>query len=201
MDDPLSGLPDKHFACVYVDPPWRFRTYTPASPGNRAPENHYGVMTIEGLRALPVKRIAAPDAHLFMWTTMPMLEQSFGVLHAWGFAYSSCAFVWLKLRRSFNSRQLRMVSDLAGDMHTGLGLTTRKNAELCLLGRRGSPKRLAKDVREVIVAPVREHSRKPDEAIERIERYCPGPRVELFARTSRAGWTSWGRDVGMFGPG
>ena len=79
-----------------------------------------------------------------------------------------------------------------------MGFTTRKNAEDCLLFRTGMPQRLARDVREVIVSPVREHSRKPDEAIARIERFCPGPRVELFAREARDGWDAWGDEVGMF---
>jgi N6-adenosine-specific RNA methylase IME4 len=79
-----------------------------------------------------------------------------------------------------------------------MGFTTRKNAEDCLLFRTGMPQRLARDVFEVIVSPIREHSRKPDEAIVRIERFCPGPRVELFARESRDGWDAWGDEIGMF---
>lgn len=87
----------------------------------------------------------------------------------------------------------------ADDLHVGLGYTTRKNAEDCLLFRVGKPRRAARDVEEVIIAPLREHSRKPDEAIERIERFCDGPRLELFARQSlRPGWDMWGNEVGKF---
>ncbi len=79
-----------------------------------------------------------------------------------------------------------------------LGHTTRKNTELCWLGRRGNPKRLDKGVRELIVAPVREHSRKPDEIYERIERFCAGPYLELFARQRRNGWFSDGNELDRF---
>ena len=80
----------------------------------------------------------------------------------------------------------------------GPGLTTRKNCEFLIIGKRGRPERLATDVHEVVLARVREHSRKPDEAYSRIERYCAGPRLELFARESRLGWTPWGDEAAKF---
>ena len=84
------------------------------------------------------------------------------------------------------------------DLHVGLGLTTRKNAEFCLLGRRGSCRRNSKSVREIILSPVRQHSRKPDEVYDRIEEYCDGPYLELFARQERPGWTAWGNETTKF---
>ena len=86
------------------------------------------------------------------------------------------------------------------DFAIGLGLTTRHNPEICLLARRGRARRIAKDVRELIIAPAREHSRKPDEAYRRIERYAAGPYLELFARQRRPGWTVWGNETGKFTP-
>jgi N6-adenosine-specific RNA methylase IME4 len=50
-------------------------------------------------------------------------------------------------------------------------------------------------VRKLIVSPRREHSRKPDEAYERIEALCDGPYLELFARSSRPGWDRWGAEA------
>jgi N6-adenosine-specific RNA methylase IME4 len=81
----------------------------------------------------------------------------------------------------------------------GLRLRTRKNVEVCWLGRRGNPKRLSCGVRELLIAPVREHSRKPDEIYQRIEDFCSGPFVELFARQRRPGWLSIGDEVDRFG--
>ena len=80
----------------------------------------------------------------------------------------------------------------------GLGYWTRANAEYCLLATRGKPKRTAKDVRQLVVQPLREHSRKPDEVPAAIERLVPGPYLELFARTTRPGWASWGNQVERF---
>jgi N6-adenosine-specific RNA methylase IME4 len=201
----LADLPRKHFGVILADPPWHFRARTALQVGNwtsrRDVEKHYAVMSNEDIAALPVKEIAAPDAHLFLWTTGPCLRQAFDVIEAWGFRYSAVGFTWVKLRRSYDARQLRLVPIIDCDLHVGLGLTTRKNVEFCLLARRGNARRIAKDVREVILSPVREHSRKPDEVFGRIENYCAGPYLELFARQSRPGWTSWGNEVTKFDQG
>jgi N6-adenosine-specific RNA methylase IME4 len=102
--------------------------------------------------------------------------------------------VWIKTKASAMMPSIHRDHDL----HVGMGFTTRKNAEDCLLFRIGMPQRLARDVREVIISSVRQHSRRPDEALARIERFCPGPRIELFAREARRGWDCWGDEVGMF---
>jgi N6-adenosine-specific RNA methylase IME4 len=118
--------------------------------------------------------------------TSPRLFLVKPIVRAWGFAYSGRAFVWIKTRTT-------------GELHVGQGYTTRKNAEDVLLFRRGSPKRHAKDVHEVVLSPVRQHSQKPKEVRQRIERFCPGPYAELFARDTAPEWGSWGSEVGKFG--
>lgn len=195
----LSGLPEKHFSCILADPPWFFRTRT-EFVSKRDPRHHYkgGVMTFDQIAALPVAKHAAPDANLFLWVTGPVLEKSFEVIRAWGFRYSGVAFTWVKLKRSFASDQLRFLPTADADFHLGLGYTTRKNAEFCLLARRGNAKRVAKDVRELIIAPVREHSRKPDDTYARIERYAAGPYLELFGRQQRPNWTVRGDEAEKF---
>lgn len=190
------------YGAILADPPWHFRARTALQVGNwtsrRDAEKHYPVMGLDDIKALPVGDMAAKDAHLFLWTTGPCLRQAFDVIEAWGFRYSAIAFTWVKLKRSFDARQLRAVPLEEGDLHVGLGLTTRKNAEFCLLGRRGSCRRNSKSVREIILAPVREHSRKPDEVYGRIEAYCDGPYLELFARQRWPGWTAWGAETDKF---
>ena len=84
------------------------------------------------------------------------------------------------------------------DGQVGLGYWTRANSEVCLLATKGKPKRLNADVRQAILEPRREHSRKPDCTYQRIERLVAGPYLELFARTQRPGWTAWGNEVGKF---
>lgn len=200
---PFGNLVPGKYGAIYADPPWHFRARTALQVGNwtsrRDAEKHYRVMGLDDIAALPVRTLAARDSHLFIWTTGPCLRQAFDVIEAWGFRYSAIAFTWVKFKRSHNPAQLRFLPSAESDLHVGLGLTTRKNTEFCLLGRRGNAHRNAKDVREVIMAPVRQHSQKPDEAARRIQRYCDGPYCELFARTTRPGWDSWGNEVGKFG--
>ncbi len=185
------------FGVICADPPWYFRAYTTVV-SDRDAQRHYPVMGLAQIIAMPVKEIAAPNAHLFLWATGPCLRQAFDVIDAWGFRYSGVAFTWVKLKRSYQASQLRVLPTAEADLHVGLGFTTRKNAEFCLLARRGSAKRVAKDVREIILSPVREHSRKPDEFYGRVERYCAGPYLELFGRQSRPGWTTWGLEATKF---
>lgn len=198
----MNDWPHRKFAAILADPPWHFRARTALQADNwtsrRDAEKHYAVMGVDEIKALPVRSVAAKDAHLFLWTTGPCLPRAFEVIEAWGFQYSAVAFTWVKLKRSHQPAQLRVLPLCDGDLHVGLGLTTRKNCEFVLLGRRGNAHRNAKDVREVILAPVREHSRKPDDIYARIEAYCDGPYLDLFARQRRAGWTAWGNEVDRF---
>jgi N6-adenosine-specific RNA methylase IME4 len=185
------------FSCLVADVPLQFSSNSPSKPGRNA-MRHYRCLSAEELATLPVGDIASPDAWLYFWATGPCLPQALGIIAAWGFKYSGSGFVWVKLRRSYDASQLRLLPISEADLHIGLGHTTRKNAEFCLLARRGRPRRLVADVREVVLAPVREHSRKPAEVYRRIERFCAGPRIELFARERRPGWISWGDEIGRF---
>lgn len=201
-DWPFGDLPRAHFRAIVADPPWHFRARTALQMSNwrsrRDAAKHYRVMSLEEIAALPVGELAAKDAHLFLCATGPCLPQAFEVMKAWGFRYSSDVFIWIKLNRKHNPLQLRVLPLAEGDLHVGLGLTTRKNAEYVLLGRRGNAKRLVKNVRQIILAPVREHSRKPDEIFDRVMRYCEGPCLDLFSRQSRPGWATWGLEKTKF---
>lgn len=197
--DLLAGLDVNHYGCILADPPWFFRPRTDFV-SKRDPRHHYkgGVMSLRAISELPVGDVAAKDAHLFLWATGPCLEQAFSVITAWGFRYSGIAFTWVKLRKAYKQRFIEPIFR-ESDFHVGLGFTTRKNAEFCLLARRGNAKRIAKNIRELIIAPRREHSRKPDEIYPRIERYGAGPYLELFGRQRRPGWTVRGDEAGKFG--
>jgi N6-adenosine-specific RNA methylase IME4 len=121
-----------------------------------------------------------------------MLDDAFMVMDAWGFVYKTCAFAW------FKGNALPLFPDDMRDQ-MGCGYWTRANSEVCLLGTRGRPKRVNADVRQAILEPRREHSRKPDCIYERIERLVEGPYLELFARSRRRGWDAFGYEVGKFG--
>jgi N6-adenosine-specific RNA methylase IME4 len=176
----------KHYKVIYADPPWTFATYSRKGKG-RSAEAHYDCMSMADIEALPVAQWAADDCVLFLWTTDPLLEKVFELIHAWGFTYKTVGFYWAKLNKAAPSGH-------NFDFFTGLGFWTRSNPELCLLATRGKPHRRRADVHKLIVSRRREHSRKPDEAYERIEALCEGPYLEMFARFQRPGWDSWGVD-------
>jgi N6-adenosine-specific RNA methylase IME4 len=180
--------------CVAADPAWRFRSNSKANPGRNA-MRHYDCLSLDEIASLPLREVVAKDAFLWLWVTSPFLAVGahLDVMRAWGFEPTALGFTWIKLNRSAPGLFIQR-----NDLFMGPGLTTRKNAEFVILGRRGRPERLATDVHEVILSRVRVHSRKPDEAYSRIERYCAGPRLELFARESRAGWTSYGDEAAKF---
>ena len=161
---------------IYADPPWQYRTYSKKGQG-RSAESHYPTMSIADIKALPVSDIAAKDCALFMWITFPCLQEAMEVLSAWGFEYKTVAFVWIKQNRKSDS------------LFWGMGYWTRANAELCILATRGHPKRQSHSVHQVIMSHIEEHSKKPEEARERIVQLMGDlPRIELFARQSPAGW-------------
>ncbi|MFO1069673.1 MAG: MT-A70 family methyltransferase [Geminicoccaceae bacterium] len=187
--------PRRDYRVVYADPPWTFATYSDKGKG-RSAEAHYDTMSLAAIKALPVASWTAPDCVLLMWATDPLLPRALEVIAAWGFTYKTVGFYWAKLNKGrdgllFGPR----------DFFTGLGFWTRANPEPCLLATRGRPKRQSGNVQRLVVAPRREHSRKPDEVAERIERLAPGPYLEMFARETRPGWDSWGLQAGMFDEG
>lgn len=200
---------DGGWACVEADVPWKYENWTNPETdeekrASRAAERHYDTMTLDQIAAMPVKDIVAPDAHLWFWVPSPFLVigAHIPIMKSWGFRPSSSGLFWIKLLRGMEAAQYQLMTldELMKliVVNTGLGKTTRKNVEICILGRRGNPKRLENDVHEVIISPRRQHSRKPEEAYERIERYCPGPRLQIFGRQGRAGWTVWGNEAGKF---
>ena len=186
---PLANLPRAFFSGILVDPPYRFETWSDAGR-DRSADRHYPTMTMGELRRLDVAALAAPDSVLFLWATWPMLFQARALIKAWGFKYQTCAFCWTKADAS----QLDMFRDDV-DVAIGTGYWTRANTEPCLLATRGQPRQIHADVRRAIVEPRREHSRKPDEIHNRIERLVAGPYLEMFARRRRAGWTVWGNEI------
>ena len=188
------------FPCITIDAPLHFSTWSTKGQG-KAPSRHYQTYPPEIIATLPVREAAARDAWAFVWWPDPHLEMLIEVMTAFGFAFSAKAFTWIKtLKALARGPHLMSTDDIETALHVGAGKTTRKNSESVWLGRRGKPKILSHSVREIIVAPVREHSRKPDEFYARVEHFCPAPRLELFGRQSRPGWTVWGDQATLFDP-
>lgn len=210
-----SAIPAGPFGCILADPPWRFETFSakgrdrcpddtlsPTAKRNlqrqNKPEKHYATMTLDEIKALDVAQVAARDCVLFMWAVDPLLPQAFDVGAAWGFKYKTVGFVWAKERRITSSRGDAFDHPDEKRFPMGTGYWTRANPEMCLLFTRGAPKRVSASVRKLLIAPRREHSRKPDEQYERIEQLVDGPYLEMFARTARPGWTAWGNETDRF---
>lgn len=153
--------------------------------------DHYITTETVVLKDIPVASVAAKDAALFMWVVDSHIDQAIELAAAWGFGLKTKAFTWVKTTKNDKPK-------------IGMGYWTRKQTEMCLLFTRGKPKRLGMGVRELIEVdeiirePRREHSRKPDEQYPRIEALLDGPYLELFARQSRPGWSSWGNESNRF---
>jgi N6-adenosine-specific RNA methylase IME4 len=185
------------FRVLYADPPWVFKTYSSKGRG-RCADAHYDVMSLEDLKEMrpEIDQYAAEDSALFLWSTDPLLPQAIEIIDAWGFNYKTVAFYWAKLNKRASRKNFTVES-----FFTGLGYWTRANAEICLLATRGTPKRLSRSVKRLVIAPRREHSRKPDEIYDRIENLMEGPYLELFARSTRKGWRSLGNQTDLFDRG
>lgn len=198
----FEGLPRRHYGAIYADPPWQFATWNKAtavkrrsSGTNVSAATHYNTMRIQDIAALPVGDLAERDCCLFLWVSWPMLPEAMHLIKSWGFEYKTCAFDWMKA----HAGQIDMLRD-DSDVLMGMGYWTRANSEPCLLATRGKPKRLSAAVRQGIIEPRREHSRKPDCVHGRIEKLVAGPYLELFARAPRAGWDVWGNETNKFRP-
>jgi N6-adenosine-specific RNA methylase IME4 len=181
MQSKTTPFPTGPYAVIYADPPWRYRNDGHKLEGLAS--SHYRTMSNKEAAGLPVRDIAARNALLFLWATYPKLPDALEVMAAWGFAYKTVAFTWVKMRRHCVP-------------HFGLGYWTRANPEICLLGTRGHPKRVRKDVPNLTMARLRGHSQKPDEVRDKIVQLVGDvPRVELFARERAPGWDAWGEEL------
>lgn len=188
------------YKVIYCDPPWKFKVYDEATGLGRSAEAHYACLSLEEIKAIPVKDFADKDCVLLIWVTDPFLEKGFEVIKSWGFTYKTVGFYWVK-SNALTDVNGRPVHSAPSSFPIGTGYWTRANPEQCLLATHGSPHRLNADVRKLIISPRREHSRKPDETYERIERLCEGPYLELFARQIRPGWDHLISNEAESGPG
>lgn len=187
----MLTLPEKQYAVIYADPPWAYsdkgfgkRPGDNAVKGSFAPEaGRYNTMTLNEIKTLPIKQISLPNAALLLWATSPLLPEALETIAAWGFKFKTVAFCWSKITNT-------------GKEVANLGQWTMGNVELCLLGTKGAPKRLDRTVRQLVIAERVEHSRKPEEVRQRIEKiFGEVPRIELFARRESSGWDAWGDEI------
>jgi N6-adenosine-specific RNA methylase IME4 len=183
--DLLDFAAGRRFGTILADPPWQFINRT----GKVAPEHgrlsRYGTMGLSEIISLPVAKVSAPTAHLYLWIPNALLPEGIQVLQAWGFVYKS-NIVWHKIRKD------------GGSDGRGVGFYFRNVTELILFGVRGKNARTLPPGRSqvnYISSRKREHSRKPDEQYPLIESCSSGPYLELFGRGTRKNWSTWGNEA------
>lgn len=196
----FANSPMNRYDVLLADPPWSYRVWS--GQKSRTSDAHYRTLSTETIAELPISRIAADDAALFLWSTPPAIQEALRVVEAWGFRYKTFAFVWVKHDKHPRGHAKAVDKPLiyrAGELYGasfGLGHYTRANAEICLLGIRGRMPVADKGVSQLIVSQRRDHSWKPDEQYDCIERLYPtSTRLELFARRRRSGWDALGLDL------
>ena len=172
------------FNIIYADPPWTFKTYSAKGKIQTSAENHYQTQSLDWIKNLKVRSIAADDCVLFLWATMPCLPDALEVIKAWSFTYKTCGFTWIKKNKKADS------------LFWGCGFWTRSNSEIRLIATKEKPQRLSRAVHQVVLSKIEGHSKKPDEVRDRIVKLCGDvPRVELFARQKIDGWSAWGDEL------
>jgi N6-adenosine-specific RNA methylase IME4 len=173
----IASLPDKTYGVIYADPGWEFETYNEATGQDRAAANHFTVQPTSEIRKIPVPKIAADDCVLFLWATVPMLNDALEVMAAWEFDYVT-NFCWVKDR-------------------IGTGYWNQNQHELLLVGTKGKPAMPAAIVSSVVVAARGAYGAKPIEFAEMIEKFYPDlPKIEMNRRgPPRSGWDAWGNEA------
>jgi len=173
-------LPEGQFSCIVADPPWQLDT-GPKLFGGTIERGHddleYTQLDLEAISELGVESIAAPNAHLYLWTTNRYLRDSYEVAESWGFR-PSVVLTWCKAPRG-----------------VGLGDTFRLTTEYILFARRGKLAHQRIVPTTWFTWPRGRHSKKPAEFYELVESVTPGPYVDLYARRPRTGWAVWGEEV------
>ncbi len=202
----------KRYRTIMADPAWPYNDKLGMSQVARGAEANYDTQSLEGIRSLWDGNTLAghaieEDAFLFLWTTNPFLLSgaSLSVVRAWDF-FPKQIITWVKGQLTIEE----LSTDSAGTltpmlkMKMGMGRITRGVTEQLLVCTRGTytsyvqvhneRNLIVAPEDEVLVAPSGEHSVKPDAAFALVERLCPGPYLELFARRERAGWDGWGKE-------
>lgn len=182
---PFGDLEPFSYELLMIDPPWDFSLFS-MKGGNKSPQKHYRCLPLEEIKAFPIQDLAAPNSMCMLWGTAPMLEQQMGVLRHWGFTYKT-ELIWRKV--TVNGKQT-----------FGPGYIARGSHESILVGTKGHPKLVhKKNIRSCNDGIRRRHSEKPEEYYQIAERMMPkAKKIEIFSRTNRPGWDSFGDQVGLF---
>jgi N6-adenosine-specific RNA methylase IME4 len=201
----FAPLPKGPFSTVVADPPWDYSGklsgggtsgYSPvhhSRGGNRGARNHYVTLTLAQLKELPVDKIVADSAHLYLWTTGAFVAEAHDLAQHWGFSPKGL-IPWVKIKRNAVDEILR-TKKMEGAVRMGMGVYLRWCAEFVLFGVKGKLPTRRNDALGVVFAERSRHSEKPEKLYDLIRSLSPGPRIDLFARQTRPGFVPWGDEV------
>jgi len=188
---PFGDLSPFSFDLIMADFPWCFDTWSGAGKNEKSPEKHYKTMSLDQIKAMPIGHLGARDCLYWIWATHPMLPLQLSCLKPWGLKYVTSG-VWVKY-------VLNKKDPKARNLSFGTGYRLRCASEPFIIATNGNPK-TARTVRTVVMGPLREHSRKPEEAYAAAEEMIgPGARkLDMFSRQPRAGWQQFGDESDKF---
>ncbi|MDQ4421445.1 MT-A70 family methyltransferase [Sphingobium sp. DEHP117] len=182
---PFGDLRMFGYGVLHIDPAWSYQMYSEKGHA-KSPHAHYDCMSIDELKSYPVGDLAAPDAVMVMWGVFPMMPEALELMAHYGFQYKTGG-AWAKQ------------SPTGKAWSFGTGYIFRGAAEFYIVGTIGQPRQKSKSVRNLIVEPRREHSRKPDQIYRDIEALWDGPYIDVFGRQQRTGWDVFGNEIDKFG--
>lgn len=191
MTWPFDPMPPLGFDFIMVDPPWDFALRSKKGETNKTAAGQYACMPMDKIRSLPVAQLGRGDALLWLWGTHPMVDQQIDCCRAWGFKFVTTG-VWVKTTKPYDPEKPVKLA-------FGTGYRLRCASEPFIIGTLGRPETV-RNIRTAFLAPLRDHSRKPDEAYAIAERMMPGAlrRADIFSRQSRPGWENWGDESSKF---
>jgi len=165
------------YQIIYADPPWSYNdTQKAGGTVYFGASVRYNTMSNSEILKLPIRDLSDENCVLFLWATSPLLPEAIETIKAWGFRFKTIAFCWNKQSKN-------------GKWISNMGRWTMGNIELCLLATKGKPKRICKNIKQLIIAKRKRHSEKPQEVRNRIVQLMGDlPRIELFARQKTEGW-------------
>lgn len=207
-----------------IDPPWTYDNKQQNDPKRGGIT--YNTLTMKELYDIPIGNAFADDSIIVVWVTHPKLMDTYysskekvggikngaeynplSIIRQWGFRPITTLFVWVKLNPK---AQIHLLGDKTGqkeimffdDVYSGLGRYTNSNTEMAIVARKGKGlPRIGKNVKQLIFAPIGEHSAKPQEQYDRLEKLYgpmePYDRIEIFARKQNPppiGWDATGLD-------
>ena len=205
-DTLFTPLPRGEFRTIIADPPWDYSRkisgggtsgYSPvhhSRGGSRGAANHYKTIKTEDIARLPVADVTASEAHLYLWTTGAFMVEAHHIAESWGFSPKG-VIPWIKLKRKWRANLPHREGSLDSVVRMGMGKYVRWCAEFVVFCVKGKLSALRHDVLGVIFAERLRHSEKPNELYELVEKVSPPPRLELFARSRKLGYVSWGDEL------